>query len=848
MMKVIALIISIFFCSSLTYSKVNTDQYLNRTSHNDTYFINNSAQCAAEMKRPAQSFFILNNLLPYGILLNNLQIKLNYKDDNFIISGVKYHNQKLIYLSQLIIDKLITKQIPYVKNIDDALLYQSHFNIQENSKKNLKTECHLVNDITNQSPQIYLRAVDKATLEKLAKIELSHQDSQKCEDKIMTSSFDLYPIFNFNFKHLTSKDWDENGFAFWDSFKIYLSLYWKKHNISFLKNDIYEKLSLMIPLEDLIILNSDSCASINRPECKSDFLSSTEIRTLFSQQRTHLKMTDNSLQMKENIFYTNYKMEENIQHQLEYNNSENSLIQNLLNSLLGFKNQNTESLNRLVEVFSAILSTHNENKLVEDLQFELQQKKDFEELHYMCSEIRLLKQGFFKIEDELLESNLTFFDQHIKTTYKPSMAVNSFKNISQKVIKFCDQVDQIQIKNNIQINSSWSDYKTWYIDFLKSYKSFKQDIESETSQNSINYLQPIRDNYYVNGLCNSAANCLREMIESMASLNKIVLHKKTFFPQQITAGNLFNENAEKVACNIYDPFEISKNNQKKLIYDIAGSAFFGYSALPIFFDVNFNPKEVKSFNKMIADKEIKFDVTMGESELKSSLALNFGALLDIPCAVSFSETAKDFMPLNSGYLFNGISVGACKSNKNEGRENISSKVDTFNTTGQSSSKSCFECTINFTTISTLKSLNIFSPIRFFIKLMDSLIRYENIKNSEFLNPTELKVNKKFLVQTYLKYKKTIPEECVNTLKLGLPCAKNFCAAMAIREYEKYTGQSVQEIDLISNNHYHSTKADSDTYSGAWIKNINSQQTHFRFVCQNSNKYFRATESALRNLK
>ena len=842
-MNVIAIIILIFLNSVTVYSSTQ----LSSMSQNETYFISNSAQCAAEMKNPAQSFFIFNNLLPYGVMLNNLKNKLNYKDDDLILNGVKYYNHKLTYLSSLIIDKLISKEIPYVKSQVEVLQYKHLFNLNYSSNTQFETKCKHINDMTNQSPQIYLRSVNKQILEKIAQYEIKNQNEKSCDSAIEEMAFDLYPIYNFNFKHLTDDNWNKHGFMFWDSFKIYLSVLWKNHEISNFKNDPYEKLTLMIPLEDLIIINSDGCESINRPECKSDFLSATEIRTLFSKNRTYLKMTDNSLQMKENIFYTNYKMESHIQKELQYNNTENQLIQNVLNAFLGFKNENIETLNKTVELFSAILSQHSEKEIIQDLGKQLNSKQNFEELHYMCSEIRLLKQGFFKTEDDLLNKSSQIFDQQIKTEYKPSQAIASFELLSSQVINICDKLDQMQIQESIQIDSSWNNYKDWYLDFLKSYKSFKIDIENENAISKFQSLIQLKDNNYVDNVCNSAADCFREMIQIMATLNKLAIHKKTFLSKDITASNLFNENAEKVACGIYDPFEISKNNQKKLIYDVASSVFFGYSSLPVFFDINFKPKEIKSFSKRIEDKEIQFDVKMDKAQLKSSLALNFGALLDVPCAVSFSETTDNFMPLNSGYVFNGISVGACKSQKNESRENLSSSVDSFNRTGQSAGKACFECSINFVSLSTIKSLNLFSPLRFFIKLIDSLIRYDNVKNSEILNPTEFQVNKKFLVETYLKHNKTIPDECIDTLKIGLPCAKNFCEAMAIREFEKQTGKKVKEISLTSTNGYHSQN-NSDTFEGAWIKSENMREQNFRFTCQNSSKFFKTNESALRRLK
>jgi len=845
MMNVIALLILII-CNSLN---VFADTQYSPMSQNETYFVSNSAQCAADMKNPAKSFFILNNLLPYGVMLNNLKNKLKYTDDELILNGVKHYNRKLTHLTSLIIDKLISNQVPYVKTASDVLKYKHLFNLNFSENLNYKTDCKHIKDMTNETPQVYLREVNKQILEKIADHEFKNQTKNKksCSNSINNAAFDLYPIYNFDFRSLTDSNWNKTGFMFWDSFKIYLSILWKNHEIENFKNDPYEKLTLMIPIEDLIIINSDGCESISRPECKSDFLSATEMRTLLSKNRTYLKMTDNSLQMKENIFYTNHKMESHIQSQLQYNNTENDLIQNLLNTFLGFKNESVKVLNTTVELFSAVLSKHSENKIIQDLNKQLSSRQNFEELHYMCSEMRLLKQGFFKIEDNLLKKSTQVFDLQIKTEYKPSQAVAAFDTLSKQVISFCDELDQVQIRENIQINSNWSNYKDWYLNFLKSYKSFKQDIEKENDLARFQTLEQLNDNSYVQNICSSAADCIRQMTEIMASLNKLAIHKNTFLSKEITTSNLFNENAEKVACDIYDPFEISKNNQKKLIYDIASSALFGYSSLPVFFDVNFKPKEIKSFNKRLDDNEIKFDVEMDNSQLKSSLALNFGALLDVPCAVSFSETTDNFMPLNSGYIFNGISVGACTSQKKESRENISSSIDSFKRAGQSAGKTCFECSINFVSISTIKSLNIFSPLRFLIKLIDSLIRYDNVKNSEVLNPKEYQVNKKILLETYLKHNKTIPNECVDTLKIGLPCAKNFCEAMAIREFEKQTGRKVTEISLVSTNNYRS-QTQSDAYAGAWIKADNIKELNFKFICQNSRKFFKTNESALRRLR
>ena len=134
---------------------------------------------------------------------------------------------------------------------------------------------------------------------------------------------------------------------------------------------------------------------------------------------------------------------------------------------------------------------------------------------------------------------------------------------------------------------------------------------------------------------------------------------------------------------------------------------------------------------------------------------------------------------------------------------------------------CGQCVLNFEKAPLLSTIGSFTPIGFVIRLASSLIRYNNFKNDQIVNPTEFNLNTDYIVDAYKKNNNLIPESCVPMLSRGLSCRSNMCESLVVKEYEQATGLKVDRIQLIEEPNYLNTE--KTKYSSAEIKNTNSQR-------------------------
>jgi len=826
----------------------------NKYSQNETFEISNSAQCSVEMNLPARSIFISSNFINYAVTLNNLKKQLN-QDSTFVYNGLRFQKNKLSVLSTSIINHLLNRSLPFVKTKADAekTLKNTRINLTETPNF---VDCFIADNLQLNNPEVYLRSLNSTNLSKLAQDIILAKKQASCFTKNPANELDLYPIINLklNLEHI--KNWDQFGFDFWISFKIYLSLLWIDESYTEFSKNSYNKISLLIPIEEQILLNSDGCHSISRPECNSDYLSSAELRTLFSPIRNFEKLSSQSLQMSESFKYNQVNIETNIDQMLQTELKDNKLITAFQKTQVDLSLAITNALFEASEIYSKVFAQKNIKMISDDLQSDLNQTTNLEEEHYLCLEYRLISEGqekLFKMDMELLQQNAQEFDSYMKYGMNVSTLLTYFDSLNKVLKPFCQNVDEKQKNIKKVMDIPWSNFRPWFIDYMKEFKAIYQDITNEKNKFALQRLTEIKDNNYVNGICSSAADCSRTLISQIAELYRLSLHKKSFLKTSVISTNLFNENSEKTACKYFDPFEASRNNQKKLLADIGSSILFGWTALPVMFDINFKSKKPISFNKLVSDGTIKFETEFDQGSIQKSLALNFGALLDIPCYMNYSETGHNIDTANQqSFIFQGISVEKCSSQKTENSVSKGTLIDSLSTNKSKDYNLCGKCMINITTASTLKSLqngNIFSPLRFAIKLIQSITRYSAIEKDNFINPRKFTIDKNFLTEAYIKNNYKIPERCIPMLSKGLPCEENICSALTVKAFEKQTGFKVKAISMIPSNQQ--SLENQKNYSQAWIKtHSHKDEIPVRLSCNENTEYFnmKITSSEIMRIK
>lgn len=411
--------------------------------------------------------------------------------------------------------------------------------------------------------------------------------------------------------------------------------------------------------------------------------------------------------------------------------------------------------------------------------------------------------------------------------------LTAHQSISQSLSTACQQLDKNQ---KTEATQKWNNFRPWYKNFLSRYQIIKAAIEVEKQEEAPSLFVDSRPLTYLKDQCTSAIDCHRKMTESIVYLNKLLIHSRTFLRTEIQSSPIFNERAEKIACGMYDPFEASRLNKKKLVADIASSLLFGWTSLPIYLDINFKPKELISFNKLMQDGKIKFDAEFDKNQISKTVSLNLGSFLNVPCAINISEVGVDLSETNANYVFKGLGINACKGNKNESIESPTGSIDVFKKSPQTDFQMCGQCSLNFEKIATTNLLNVYAPLRFVLRLTQSLMRYQNVKNDDVINPREFNISTKSLIDTYKKNNNTIPEKCVPMLSRGLSCQSNICEALAVKEFEIKSGLEVDNIELGQSQNEGGFQ---NEYDSAWIrvKGCGEKQLKMTFRCSGNGDSF-----------
>ncbi len=777
----------IYFTLISIFASITLGQ--NSQSQNEMLNIVNTPKCAADMAKPTESVFITASLRSTGIILNNIAKQTEKDPATFVGEGLQFYKRKLVFLSSEIFNLMNSGQLPLVKSKSEA-----EYNLKNLKKINLvnhfeKINCLQVNAINTKYSNLFIRGVTKDALTELAKQYSTDQNQLNCGSQNITTEIELYPVFNFDLVNIKNKkNWNSIGFDFWDSFKIYLSQAWRINDVKSLPNSNLDNLTKLVPFEEQTLIISNGCKSVERPECSSQFLSSTELKNLFTTDRSKLEMTSSSLEMKDLLTDNTDKIDESIRLEMAAKSGENRWISDFQKSYMSFSSKNIENLYKANKLYSSVFTQKTLSQLKSDLEMEFSNSNNKEFAHYLCSEHRLLTQeqplNLMKTDLENLEKNSAVFDQHLKYGMTVHEIVLAHKSVIPMLTQICDNFDT-RIAETETDQAVWNKYAKWYKNFLSRYQIISALMNTEEKVEKNEVLPTVKNQTYINNLCENAIDCFRKMTESIVETNKLLIHSRSFLRTQIVSSPLFNDRADKVACKIYDPFEINRLNNKQLLTDIGTSVLFGWTQLPIYLDVQYKPKELVSFNKLVESGKITFDLDFKQQSEKS-LALSLGSFVNVPCSISISTANYDKNAANNRLLFSGINVQACKGSKTQTVASVGSSVDQTEKLIKSNYKGCVECALNFKEVSTVSFLNVFSPLRSAVRLFESIMRYRNIRRSDVLNPREYNINVDYLVDTYKQYGE-IPEKCVPLLARGLNCSPSACEELAKKDFESKTG-------------------------------------------------------------
>ena len=421
------------------------------------------------------------------------------------------------------------------------------------------------------------------------------------------------------------------------------------------------------------------------------------------------------------------------------------------------------------------------------------------QLYYLCAEYTFAGNdeiSFIKSKLDLLKK-VTLLDGVISTVVDKSSIeyFNYFDTVSKKVNQLCSSLDQNKIfDNSFQLEKSG--FSGWYIE--KVYQGKLVSTQDEYNQKILESQLPLLS-YSTYGqskklsdvICVNAPDCARKILKSIIGLYSATQYADTFWSldNKIKSPDLFNPYAERTACRVYDPWFKTKSTLFSAFTDVLQGALATVSPGVIFGTFDLVPGRTASFNQLVIEGKIKYDTKYDKNKIQSSLTMDFGNLLGIPCGVSVSRS-NNVNPYEV-LRFNGISTRACLNNET----NVLT-VGSASNIGENESKQlsgCVVCSLNFESVSSAVSKFVpggqsaFFLVRALVRLYKGFTDPLNIPRSWSVNPS--------LVQmSYNAFKGNIPETCVRDLSNGRACMPNSCEAEIATLMLKKVNANVTNID------------------------------------------------------
>ncbi|MFP5519453.1 MAG: hypothetical protein ACLGGX_06085 [Bdellovibrionia bacterium] len=642
--------------------------------------------------------------------------------------------------------------------------------------------------------------------------------------------------------------WNKKGFDYWNSLRIYLSWAWRNTNITRQYSTHFAEVFKSLALEESMMFLSNSCKSITKPACDSEGLSINSIREL---AKSNGKATEHSAQTPQspesNLISRGARgVNDDFLGTRSYDTASDwveNFRKNYVNHRGSMKNRFQSSL-QMMKLINQTLDPDQLNITFQNLLVTHVNSNMRNEAYYFCTELRLAgdkRIDFLRSDIDRIPQLKSLLSVADVSNADLEKALNYFSRYVDKMMPLCESLETQKYWQELDYTVDKSGFNVWAKELL-------QIPVVDASGQFINpsakvFGQPFlvwRQDMPATGdnvICASSIDCGRKVIKAMVDLHAVSVYADAFLPvsSEAVAANVFNPYTELKACKIYDPWYQTKRTHKKFLVDLANTAVFGFTALPIFIDVNFSYPKVTSFKSLVQQGKITYAPNVDKAKMEAALVADFGPLIGAPCAVSIAPTSNAALKY---YAFNGISVNYCDSKtKNSGQVE---KPDEIYNTGKTRSY-CGGCSLNFISVASAGSGIIEStPLKGFVYLFRAIYNFTTGMKDDVNIPKTYNLNLKYVADTYKANNGRIPEHCVEQLGAGLKCFKDMCSARVAEHVERITGTQVQDVFLQSDR-----DTDVQFTSGsarAWVKtNACDGELLLNISCTHNGEKFFATK-------
>jgi hypothetical protein len=803
-----------------------TSQYLDLNPLRFT----NRAECALDSKKPTKSFFIMADSLNVGKALYRVAQSLK-QPDSFSVEGVRRYRYTVFSLAKIISDKLLKGELPLLKagneEYDEAIshcdsegncleiealiqkYWQKTFQDPTVSKmvgqQGAHASCYALKSFSPLEAHLYGVKPDVEALNKVAVAVHKHPEYiQTCSDSLQEEDLKV-GVYQIDLRNISDEEWDEKGFYFWNSFKLYFSWAFRFSPESKQLSGRYQNFLQKIDLEESVLFFANGCRTMMAPECGKDYLNLSSLRSLaMSQGNVELSKLDyfelnpagSSNQVmdpaqpavnRDILGLTHYSkssewannFRENMAKTRGYYKLKLAKSVSLINLIK--KNIGTELLD--------LLKNHTEKSLASE-----NKSQYLKELYLTCSEFRIaldsstsfLRKDLLKIKREpRLQGIADLISED--TMSDLNWLLDDF---SPKVITFCDGLEKNKVWEKTDRPRN-ADFSNWYQDYVFNVKSASTNlkfVDNVTGKPLLKIVNPRKINDDENIICSTPAHCGRLLLSSLVDLKAFGAYASGFlsFDESIKSPDLFNPMSERVACRSYDPWFKTKKTVSDLLQDMFMGVVWGQVPSPIYVDISLKPKEITSFNEMVKDGKVFYDPKFDRKRTEMTLVSDFGPLLGTPCAVAVSNATQ---PRPPQYLaLEGITFQACKGGEKNtmnvyGPDEI--EKNKANGTG------CFSCTISLTSIAS--SAGKFTPgIRPFVFLVRGVVRlFQNLRDPNDI-PHSWEANPNSVYRSWRR-NGSVFTSCKRKLLDGEECLATACEAKLTKSFEELHQKYISSI-------------------------------------------------------
>lgn len=778
--------------------------------------------CARQSAKPAKSVYLYVDGFGPGRSATKWARDAQLEKVELVKSTWQKLHARSFYLSKRVMELMLSKELPLISNeifqsCGDSLNCPAFKKLVDTVKdkiisvyKSTSVQCTWVKKALPILTSA--KAPSKTDLEDLAVAYLDGTNYIDSCEKIFSgetkNTTDLVLKWDLN---PDPQWWEQNGFSFWHSYKVYMSLFWgMKWNHPALKD---QEIVRSFSVDEVLTVMADGCYSISKPECNSDFLNISQLKSTIKKGGFQ-----NSFLMANEILKTQVNSLGDRLNPPAQAMSENTNTRSELLSLMKMRHQSNFELYKAIRNLGFILNQKPASVMYSELMPLMNANSINPELYTVCAEVNKIvdtKLSPFALELSISKGKISSLSQgNVLGQYSEPLFIKGVAFL-ETLKPLCKQVEdrlkQKMISGDVKDFDGMIPARKWF-QIITQYNLPENIVNSNSVENG-KIESPLDGYVQAKGevICSSAIECTREVMENIVHLYQAALYRN------VTSSKILNEvSADRhlggdVACGLYDPWEKSQLRKRNLVSDLVSSVVSGVAMLPIYLDLDFESKSLVSFEQLYENGKIKFDPQYADQSTKTTLFLDLGQLAKAPCYISVSNSSKIKSP-NSALLFQGISFQGCIQNS---QGQIVSDTLNMKSNQLREVSACGACMLNFEEVAVATVTNNYNLFRFGIRFVAALVTYFKDQENPINQPIELTVNPEFLKETYLKYN-SIPDSCVYELVNGSRCMENLCLSYTMAQVEKSWGVKVNDGSVWNSQIDHGSSVNVN-YTDAWLK-------------------------------